>query len=96
MRLDPGDLEKPDFILDCCGSLILWDRATDVIGFSHSTVSEFFKENAAGNIEPELYIARTRLIYLGFKRLCKGAESLHARTTKYKFPGMPMTSGAHI
>jgi len=85
MDLDPGDLEKPEFILDSCGSLILWDRATDIIGFSHYTVSQFFKENAAGNIEPELYIARTCLIYLGFRGLCKGAESLHTRMMKYKF-----------
>jgi len=88
MDLDPGDLEKPEFILDSCGSLILWDRATDIIGFSHYTVSEFFKANGAGNIEPELYIARTCLTYLGFKEfetLCEGAESLHMRMTKYNF-----------
>ena len=74
MDLDPGDIEKPEFILDSCGSLISWDCATDVIGFSHYTVSEFFKENAAGNIEPELYIARTCLTLLGFRTKYKFAE----------------------
>ena len=86
--LDPGNLEKPQFIIDSCGSLILWDRATDVVGFSHYTVSEFFKANVAGNIEPELYIARICLTYLGFKEFeapCEGDESLHTRMKEYKF-----------
>lgn len=86
--LDLDNFEKPQFILDCCGSLILWDRLTDVVGFSHYTVSEFFNSNAAGNIEPELYIARTCLTYLGFREFekpCNGHESLLVRTKKYKF-----------
>ena len=86
--LDPGNLEKPDFILDSCRSLILWDRTIDVIRFSHYMVSDFFKENAAENIESELYIAQTCLTYLGFKEfeiLCDGDSSLHTPRMKYKF-----------
>jgi ankyrin repeat protein len=64
--LDWDDFEKPQTILDSCGSLILWDRSTDVVGFSHYTVSEFLAAHPDGNIEPEIYIARLCLTYLCF------------------------------
>jgi hypothetical protein len=64
--LDPESITDPEFILDCCGSLILWDDRADIVGFSHYTVSEFFAAQPDGNIESELYVAQCCLTYLCF------------------------------
>jgi len=42
--LDPDSLMEPQLIIDCCGGLILWESSTDVVGFSHYTVSDFCSE----------------------------------------------------
>lgn len=72
--LDPENFTDPQLILDCCGSLVLWERATDIVGFSHYTVSEFL-DTAHGktHIEPELYIVRNCLTYLCFDVFSEGA-----------------------
>src|SRR5271170_220738 len=86
--LDPESLMEPREIIDCCGGLILWESSTDVVGFSHYTVSEFFAANAAGNIEPELYIARTCLTYLCFEVFnqgsCDDKDEFQMRVDKYQ------------
>jgi hypothetical protein len=71
--LDPQSLTKSEEIVGCCGSLILWERSTDVVRFSHYTVSEFFKSKGAEHIESKLYISRACLTYLCFDVFKEGA-----------------------
>jgi hypothetical protein len=68
---DCGDVDEDSLvdagqIIECCGSLISCDPSTQIVTFSHYTVSEFFRSNANGNIEPELYVTRACLTYLCF------------------------------
>jgi len=99
--LEPDSFTEPQVILECCGSLVLWDHSTDVVGFSHYTVSEFFNTNSNGNIEPEVYIARTSLTYLCFAEFIRGAcRSFHEfkmRVIKYRLaPYIARFCGQHI
>jgi hypothetical protein len=88
---DCHDLDRDAFtdsheIVDCCGSLILWDISTDIVAVSHYTVAEFFKFNAYGNIEPELYVARACLTYLCFDVFSRNYNDLleeKYRTAQY-------------
>ena len=85
-ELDCKRLTDGDMIVQCCGSLIVWERSTDVVGFSHYTVTEFFKTNVDGNIEPEIYVTRTCLTYLAFDKFdspCPNEESIVKRVQKY-------------
>lgn len=92
--LDRDDFEKPQNVLDSCGSLIMWDRSTDVVGFSHYTVSEYLAANADGNIEPELYVARVCLTYLCFD-VFDGEFMTLVRTHKL-LPYIARFCGKHI
>jgi len=99
--LDPDSITDPEFIIDCCGSLILWDRGTDVVGFSHYTVSEFFMVNPDGNINSELYVARVCLTYLCFETfedgMCGTPEKFLSRVEKYKLvPYIALYCGNHV
>ena len=99
--LDCDSFTDPQSIIDCCGSLILWERATDVVGFSHYTVSEFFDKRAVGNIEPELYVAQTCLTYLCFDVFgqgpCGNCDELSRRVQKYRLAGyVAKFCGIHI
>jgi len=98
--LDRDDIEKPQTIIESCGSLISWDRSTDVVGFSHYTVSEFFAAHVDGNIESETYIARTCLTYLCFEVFDKGpcgAEKFKERVNRYRLaPYVAMFWGKHV
>jgi Ankyrin repeats (3 copies) len=82
--LDPESITDPEFILDCCGSLILWDNRADIVGFSHYTVSEFFDAQPDGNIESEVYVARSCLTYLCFD----GLEDAAGHVFKFRIPGV--------
>jgi ankyrin repeat protein len=86
--LDEESLTEPKIILDCCGSLVLWEHSTDVVGFAHYTVSEFFAVKADGNIEPEIYLGRTCLTYLCFDVFnegeCGEEQQFWIRTKKYR------------
>ena len=99
--LDEDNLTDEPVILECCGSFILWDRMTDNVGFSHYTVSEFFNVYAAGNIEPELYVARTCLTYLCFDVFgqgpCQDRGKLRSRAQKYRLAQyIAQFCGSHI
>ena len=99
--LEPDSFTEPQVILDCCGSLVLWDQSTDAVGFSHYTVSEFFNTNSNGNIEPEVYIARTCLTYLCFAEFIRGAclscHDFKMRVIKYRLaPYIARFCGQHI
>jgi len=98
--LDREDIEKPQTIIESCGSLISWDRSTDIVGFSHYTVSEFFAEHADGNIESETYIARTCLTYLCFEVFDKGPcgrEEFEERVNRYRLaPYVAKYLGKHV
>jgi len=98
--LDRDDIEKPQTIIESCGSLISWDRSTNVVGFSHYTVSEFFAVHVDGNIESETYIARTCLTYLCFEVFDKGPcgrEELEERVNRYRLaPYVAKYFGKHV
>jgi len=99
--LDEDNLTDEPVILECCGSFILWDRMTDNVEFSHYTVSEFFSVYADGNIEPELYVARTSLTYLCFDVFgqgpCQGRGKLRNRVQKYRLAQyIAQFCGSHI
>lgn len=99
--LDPKSLTDPQQIIECCGSLISWERSNNTVGFSHYTISEFFKTKAHGNIEPELCIARTCLTYLCFDVFGQGScdewNKLRSRVQKYQLaPYIAEFCGSHI
>ena len=98
--LDRDDIEKPQTIIESCGSLISWDRSTNVVGFSHYTVSEFFAVHVDGNIESETYIARTCLTYLCFEVFDKGPcgwKEFEERVNRYRLaPYVAKYFGKHV
>jgi hypothetical protein len=99
--LDPKSITDPELILDCCGSLILWDHGTDIVGFSHYTVSEFLAVKPDGNIKSELYVARACLTYLSFNvfedGMCGIREKLLSQLRKYQLAKYITTyTGNHV
>jgi len=71
--LDPQGFTDPEAIIQCCGSLLLWESSTDVVRFSHYTVAELFKsDKGIQYMESELYVAATCLSYVCFDAFNEG------------------------
>jgi hypothetical protein len=55
---EESDLMDPDDVVEICGSLVMHEKETDIVGFSHEKVQEFIQKRHKCDLLPEIYIAR--------------------------------------
>lgn len=70
--LAEDDLMEPGDIVELCGSLISYDRASQVVSLSHETIHEFLKGRYSEFIMPQSEIAKLCLTYLLFETFSSG------------------------
>jgi hypothetical protein len=78
------ELQSSD-ILDCCQSLVVCEKSSEIVRFAHPTVHEFLQSQ---NIAPITYLAKTCLAYLGldiFESPCLSKAEHEERLTNYAF-----------
>src|SRR5579859_1107124 len=80
--LDKEDLPLAQTLVEVCGSLIVYDKVSGVVGLTHETVKEFLLSRHSRQLSSEVDIARTCLTCLLFDIFngpCASEESLVAR-----------------
>src|SRR5579859_4573516 len=80
--LDKEDLPLAQTLVEVCGSLIVYDKVSGVVGLTHETVKEFLLSRHSRQLSSEVDIARTCLTCLLFDIFngpCPSEQSLVAR-----------------
>lgn len=81
-------ISPPNYIIETCAGLVIYDEDTKIVRFNHQTVKEFLEvQNSVRLLEP-IALAKTCLTYLGFNEFdvpCYDERSLQDRLERYKF-----------
>lgn len=89
--LEEEDILDPDYIIESCQSLIIYDRNTGFVQFTHFTVHEFIREKCTQHLLTAVDIAKICLTYLSFDVFeegpCTDECTLRLRMKKYGFAG---------
>ena len=76
---------QPDQVVECCRGLVVYEKSTGFVQFSHETVRTFIERE----LKPTaINIAKTCITYLTsphFDNHCVNKESVEKRAQKYKF-----------
>ena len=78
--VEPGDtilhveyFHNPGFIVEECKGLIFYDKKTDLLGFSHYTLRDYFASVKLASLLRPLDLTKTLLTYLSFDVFKSGA-----------------------
>jgi ankyrin repeat protein len=85
--LDKEDLPPAKTLVEVCGSFIIHDQYSGVVGLSHETVKEFLILRHSRQLILEVGIAKMCLTYLLFDVFndpCTNSNALDARVRKYR------------
>lgn len=77
---------RPDDVIECCKSLVVYESSSGLIRFTHYTVQEFLARIQPKLLQP-VYLAKTCLCYLAFKVFDRHDFWWHWRDnwSKYRF-----------
>ena len=87
-EFDTTMLYTPNDIIECCKSLVVYDKISGSIRFTHFTVQEFFANHPPNQLPSPKHLALSCLKYLtldAFNRPCSSGESMSERVATYKF-----------
>ena len=96
VELDDTYLERDymfpsEFIVESCQSLVMHDRETGIVRFTHYTIQQFIESTCRPQLLLIVDIAKTCLTYLNFQVFeegrCPDPEALSLRMEEYKFAG---------
>lgn len=85
------DKLTPSDVVECCKSLVIYEKSSGLVRFTHFTVQEFIQRNAQEILPPETRLALTCLVYLAFPEFDGPFPAYHTGHTrqqlrqKYKF-----------
>lgn len=82
------DKLTPTDVIECCKSLVIHEKSSGLVRFSHFTVREFIKSNAKEMLPSPTHLAQTCLAYLAFPefdRYCHSLGAIQQRQEKYRF-----------
>ena len=87
MEFDHGNIPSRKVLLDCCLGLVIVDEETMTVRFTHFTLEEYFRGNAASEFPNGCSsIAETCLTYLNFSGLrqhCPNLDRLEEKSSQY-------------
>ena len=70
--LEEDDLTPAETLVEVCGSFVIYDKVSGVVGFAHETVKEFFASRYLSRLSSEVAIANACLVYLSFDSFADG------------------------
>jgi hypothetical protein len=87
--LQEDDLTPAETLVEVCGSFVIYDKASGVVGFAHETVKEFFASRHLSRLLSEVAIGNACLVYLSFDSFADGScsdnETFTTRLQKRSF-----------
>lgn len=80
-KLSPAD------VIECCKSLVIHEKSSGLVRFTHFTVQEYIESNAQEILPMETHLAKTCLAYLAFPEFdeLKSRSELRHLLSKYRF-----------
>src|ERR1700737_4476296 len=69
--LDRDCMLQPSQVIDCCKSLVVYDKSTELVRFVHYTVQEYIARKVHQELPPATKLALTCLTYLSFQTFSK-------------------------
>ena len=90
-HLEEEDLLPADRIIEICGSLVVHDKSSGIVRFTHYTVQEFLRSSLSQQLTSIVELGKTCLNCLNFKEFeagpCPDTDSLRQRLCKPQFCG---------